>query len=185
MLSQIGGFRCESLDAPFGVTWITLKSQLTMLTKCSKATLNSPKYWLCWTFHLIRRKQFFGPHSQEKDKRLEKPSPQWFFWTRDLGGHVQYSQLLTNSIVTGKISSFQPRWKVLAVSKASYRRKLHAIKALAWPNMLHEIASALVGANHYDDLPTAALRALGGHRPGMSPVLHLSMISHPAADPGF
>jgi hypothetical protein len=92
---------------------------------------------------------------------------------------------MTNSIVTGKISSFQPRWKVLAASKASYRRKLHAIKALAWPNMLHGIASVFVGANHFDDLRIAALRALGEHRPGTSPVLHLSMVCHPSSDPGF
>ena len=130
-------------------------------------------------------KTIFWSTQPKERKTLRETESSVVFWTRDLGGHVQYSQQMTNSIVTGKISSFQPRWKVLAASKASYRRKLHAIKALAWPNMLHGIASAFVGANHFDDLRTAALRALGEHRPGTSPVLHLSMVCHPSSDPGF
>ena len=62
------------------------------------------------------------------------------YWTRDLGGHVQYSQQLTNSVIINKIEHFKPRWKMLAASKASYARKLHAVKALVWPNVLHGIA---------------------------------------------
>eukprot|EP00435_Cladocopium_sp_Y103_P056616 s730_g19.t1 len=107
------------------------------------------------------------------------------YWTRDLGGHVQYSQQLTNSVVTSKIVQFQPRWKSLATSKAGYKKKLHAIQAVAWPNMLHGIASAMVGPSHFDDMRTAALRALGEHRPGLSPIMHLSLICHPKVDPAF
>ena len=50
--------------------------------------------------------------------------------------------------------------------------------------MLHGIASAFLG-NHFDDLRTNALPALADHKPGTSPILHLSLTNHPLADPGF
>eukprot|EP00435_Cladocopium_sp_Y103_P076071 s49_g75.t1 len=107
------------------------------------------------------------------------------FWTRDLGGHVQYSRQMTNSVITSKLEQFKPRWKALAHSKAAYTRKLHAIRAVALPNVLHGIASAFLGNAHFDDLRTNALRAIGEHRPGASPILHFSLLSHPLVDPGF
>ena len=59
-----------------------------------------------------------------------------------VGGDVQYSKQLTNSVVTDKIAQFQPRWKCLAPPKPA-TEKMHAVKSMAWPNnMLHGIVSA-------------------------------------------
>ena len=37
----------------------------------------------------------------------------------------------------------------------------------------------------FEELRTGAVRGLGSHASGMSPLIHLSLIEHPAADPGF
>lgn len=94
---------------------------------------------------------------------------------RDLGGHIQYNQMTTNHVVTERIRTFKPRWKDLAISKAGYTQKLLAIKAVAWPGALHAIASVHVGSDWLDGVRTGALRALGEHKPGCSPLVHLSM----------
>ena len=104
---------------------------------------------------------------------------------RDIGAHLQYSRQATNFTITSKIESFKNRWKSLALSPATYNQKLRAVKAVAYPNMLHGIASAHVGDPWYEDIRTAAVRALGEHKPGCSPPLHLSLFEHPSADPGY
>ena len=62
-------------------------------------------------------------------------------WIRDLGGHVQYSQQSTNSVIVQRILDFKPRWKDLCRSKASYSQKLLALRSVAWPTTMHGIAS--------------------------------------------
>ena len=104
---------------------------------------------------------------------------------RDIGAHMQYTRQATNFTITQKIDSFKERWKSLALSPATYDQKLKAAKAVAYPNMLHGIASAHIGDPWFEDIRTAAMRALGEHKPGCSPVLHLSLFEHPSADPGF
>lgn len=104
---------------------------------------------------------------------------------RDVGAHIQYNRVATNFTITQKIDAFKPRWKSLAISPAQYEQKLRAVKAVAWPNTMHGIASAHVGDPWYEDLRTGALRALNEHRPGCSPPIHLSLVEHPSADPGY
>ena len=87
---------------------------------------------------------------------------------RDVGAHIQYNRVATNFTVTQKIVSFQDRWKTLALSPAPYPQKLRAAKAVAWPNMLHGIASVHLGDPWYEEMRTAAVRALNEHRPGCS-----------------
>lgn len=104
---------------------------------------------------------------------------------RDVGAHMQYTRQATNFTITQKIEAFQDRWKSLALSPATYEQKIRAIKAVAWPNMLHGISSAHLGDKWYEDMRTSSMRALKEHRPGCSPPIHLSLIEHPSVDPGF
>eukprot|EP00435_Cladocopium_sp_Y103_P071758 s627_g38.t1 len=104
---------------------------------------------------------------------------------RDVGAHLQYNRVATNFTITQKIESFKDRWKSLALSPATYHQKLRAAKVVAWPNMLHGISSAHLGDPWYEDMRTALLRALGEHKPGCSPPLHLSLFEFPSADPGY
>ena len=64
---------------------------------------------------------------------------------RDLGGHVQYSQIVTNSTVVQKCEAMPPLWNRLARSCAVYKQKVQAICAKAWPSCLHGIASVHLG----------------------------------------
>ena len=104
---------------------------------------------------------------------------------RDLGGQMQYTRQSTNFVITQRIEAFKPRWKDLTISPAPYRQKLFAIRAVAWTNTLHGIASAHLGTQHYDKLRTCAVKALQEHGPGVSPSVHLSFIEHPSFDPEF
>ena len=45
--------------------------------------------------------------------------------------------------------------------------------------------SVHLGDEHYEQLRTGALRGLGEQCGGASPALHLSLVEHPSADPGF
>lgn len=104
---------------------------------------------------------------------------------RDLGGHMQYTQQNTNHVITLRIKEFKSRWKDLAISPAPYHHKLRAIKAAAWPAALHGSTSVHLGNEWFDELRTGAVRALGEHKPGCSPIVHLSLVEHPTHDPGF
>ena len=104
---------------------------------------------------------------------------------RDLGGHMQYTKKPTNQTITKRIADFKPRWKSLAISPATYQQKLLAVRAVAWSQTLHGIASTVIGPAHFDTLRTEALRALGEHRPGASPAIHFALVEHPTYDPAF
>ena len=106
-------------------------------------------------------------------------------WMRDLGGHVQYSQQSTNSVIVQKILAFKPRWKDLARSKASYGQKLRALRSVAWPTTMHGISSIHLGEDHIDELRTGAMRGIEQHGLGTSPKIHLSLIEPALTDPGF
>ena len=106
-------------------------------------------------------------------------------WARDLGGHVQYSRQTTNSVITKKMEDFKPRWKAVQRSQAPYYQKLRALKSVAWANTLHGISSASIGDENYEPLRTGAVRALGEHHNGTSPIIHLSLVEHPSHDPAF
>ena len=106
-------------------------------------------------------------------------------WMRDLGGHVQYSQLPTNSVIVQRIMDFKPRWKDLARSKASYAQKLRAIRSVAWPTAMHGISSIHLGEDHLDELRTGAMRGTEQHGLGTSPKIHLSLIEPVLTDPGY
>jgi len=84
---------------------------------------------------------------------------------------------MTNSVITRKIEKCSDQnGKTWPIQRP---------RIAAWPNMLHGIASGFLGANHFDDMRTNALKALGDHRPGTSHILHLSLVNHPSADPAL
>ena len=104
---------------------------------------------------------------------------------RDLGGHVQYSKVVTNSTVTNRCEEIKPLWGRLARSLAPYAQKVRALVAKAWPSCLHGVASAHMADDHFDKLRTGALQGLWEHSSGTSPAIHLSLVEGPLADPQF
>lgn len=107
------------------------------------------------------------------------------FWARDLGGHVQYGKQATNSVVTKRMASFKPRWRDFARSNATYKQKIIAVRMVAYPNVLHGIASVHVGEDHYEEIRTGVMTGLCEESAGASPYIHLSLLEFPTADPGF
>ena len=104
---------------------------------------------------------------------------------RHLGGHVQYSQVVTNSTVTDRCLEIKPLWGRLARSLSPYVQKVRAIVAKAWPSCLHGVASVHMADEHFDKLRTGAMQGLNEHATGASPPVHLSLVEQPAADPQF
>ena len=95
---------------------------------------------------------------------------------RDLGGHVQYSKVVTNSTITERCESIKVLWGRLHRSLAPYSQKLRALVSKAWPSCLHGISSVHLADDHYDKLRTGALQGLGERTNGASPIVHLSLL---------
>ena len=76
---------------------------------------------------------------------------------RDVGAHIQYTRQATNFTITRKIEGFKDRWKALALSPAQYEQKLRAVRAVAWPNTLHGIASVHLGDPWYEEMRTGVM----------------------------
>lgn len=124
-----------------------------------------------------KSKAIFWPTRATDRQALKASDRVVSYWTRDLGGHIQYSRQMTNSVITRKIEKCSDQnGKTWPIQRP---------RIAAWPNMLHGIASGFLGANHFDDMRTNALKALGDHRPGTSHCLHLSLVNHPSADPAL
>ena len=132
-----------------------------------------PTKTFCWSTDAHERKIL-------KDREQEVK-----MWARDLGGHVQYSRQATNSIITDRIKLFRDRWPAFARSHAPHRQKIKALKMVAWPNALHGATSIHLGNDHYEELRTGAMRGLTLQAWGASPLIQLSLVEHPSADPAF
>ena len=130
-------------------------------------------------------KTFMWANNSADRKHLRSMQQHTRLWARDLGGHMQYSRQSTNSTITSRICAFKERWRDIARSHAPYHQKLIAIKMVGWPNALHGVSSVHLSDEWFEELRTGAVRGLGSHASGMSPLIHLSLIEHPAADPGF
>ena len=105
------------------------------------------------------------------------------FYSRGLGGHMNYTRLSTNCTVQDKISSCSPFWSKLARSCAPTAQKERALYVAAWPNMFYGISTITLGKNHFQKLRTQATKALNLHQMGANPMLQLSCVSHPCTDP--
>lgn len=90
-----------------------------------------------WSVHTEQRKALRGCNHQVK------------LTARDLGGHVQYSQVVSNSSITERCAKLQPLWGRLSRSLAPYRQKVQALRTKAWPACLHGIASVHLGDDHF------------------------------------
>eukprot|EP00438_Fugacium_kawagutii_P015675 Skav217052 [mRNA] locus=scaffold1849:236442:240761:+ [translate_table: standard] len=130
-------------------------------------------------------KTILWANNASERKTLRDSQHQVVQWARDLGGHVQYSQLPTNKVVTAKILKFKPRWRDFARSLATKDQKVKAIKQAAWPNALHAVSSVNLSKECVREMRTAAMRSLGLEQLGASSLIQLSLLESPLTDPGF
>ena len=105
------------------------------------------------------------------------------FYSRGLGGHMNYTKMITNCTIQDKIAACSQLWSKLARSCAPITQKERALYVAAWPNMFYGISTVGLGQCHFQKLRTQATRALNVHQMGSSPLVQLSCVSHPITDP--
>ena len=106
-------------------------------------------------------------------------------FARDLGGHLNYTKLRTNFTLQEKIHMFSPFWQRLCRSFAPASQKERALVVAAWPNLFYGICTVTMGMAHFDKLRTQACKALNLTQNGLNPLLQLSCVGNPKADPEF
>ena len=107
------------------------------------------------------------------------------YWARDLGGHMQYGQQVTNQTVASRCAAAGPLWNKLARSLATYSQKLRASRSKAYPRCLHAIQSVHLADEHFDRLRTGVMQGVGSSKTGSSPLAHLSLVEEPKNDPQY
>ena len=104
--------------------------------------------------------------------------------TKDLGAHIGFTKQHTNKTLVDRMSDLDQLWPQLKRSKAGYKTKVRALRAVAWPRGLFAIESALVGQNHWLTLRRKAVQALQFDKPGVNPILLLGLVES-YVDPEF
>lgn len=104
---------------------------------------------------------------------------------RDLGGHMQYTNQVTNYTVLDRCKAIVPVWNRLSRSLASYSQKVRAVKTKAWPNCLHGSTSTHIGEENFEALRTGCMQGLKVSHAGTSPLARMSLIEDPSLDPQF
>lgn len=102
---------------------------------------------------------------------------------RDLGAHMEYGKRTTNHVLRKRIDAMPSVWMALARSPAPYRQKVYALRVKGWPQALSGCTAASLGEVHFRVLRTGACRGLKVHAPGISPMVHLSLVERPADRP--
>ena len=103
---------------------------------------------------------------------------------KDLGAHMQFCRLVTNYTVARKCRGLAPVWSRLARSLPTYQHKLRAVRCKAWPSCLHAISAVHLADRRFASLRTGAVKAIGEHKRGTSPLIHfLSLVEPPHTDP--
>ena len=104
---------------------------------------------------------------------------------RDLGAHLQFESRQTNATVTSKFKALPALWHLLSRSHATYDQKLKVLRTVAWPRAMYSVSTVHIGNAHFVDARAGAFQAIGGTKAGANPQIHLSLTTHPSADPEF
>ena len=104
---------------------------------------------------------------------------------RDLGAHLQTSCRFSNKTQVDRIRALDERWPRLAASHAPTSQKVRALSTAAWPSALHAISVTPIGECHISALRSKAMKGINLKAPGANPLLQLSLLEYPVADPFF
>ena len=131
-----------------------------------------------------RKKTFGWATCPDLRKRMRDHGIQVLHHARELGGHLGISRQYTNRTVAQRIADLGDFWVQLRASHARYKAKVYMLRAVAWPRGLHAVASAPIGDQTWLALRRSAVKALGWQKPGVNPVVLLSLVE-PVVDPQF
>ena len=129
-----------------------------------------------------RKKTFAWSTCAEVRSELRQAGIPVQSFAKDLGAHVAFTRQHTNKTVTDRLDSLAPLWTQLKASKASYKLKLKALRAVAWPRGLFAISSASVSNATWWTQRRKATQALNFDKAGVNPLLLLGLVES-AVDP--
>ena len=138
-----------------------------------------------WDLQLDSKKLVFWATSPQCRRHLRQAGCKVALDFKELGAHVRFSRRKTNYTQTVRVRSLETRWGRLSASLSPYARKVSALKTAAWPRALHSISNVELGECHFSALRSGAMRGINAKAPGANPVIHLSLIEHPTADPAY
>ena len=97
----------------------------------------------------------------------------------ELGGSLTFSTGRSMRTFSKRSNQAEPKWSRLARSAAA------VLQSVFWAKSLHGCSGSILPENFIRGLRTKAMRSLGAHRAGASPIIRLSLAPSPLADPGF
>ena len=129
-------------------------------------------------------KTYFWSNDAAERSQARQAEQQLQSSSRDLGAHMEYGRKNTNHVLRRRLDTMPRVWTALARSTAPCRQKVYALRTKGWPQALSAGTSASLGEVHLRTLRTGACKGLRIHAPGISPMIHLSLVEHPMTDPG-
>ena len=138
-----------------------------------------------WDLALDPGKMVLWASSAAERRHFRQQGRQVVHAARNLGGHQAFTRARTNDTIKQRLLTLDLLWPRLRSSLAPLNQKFRALVAAAWPKALHGISSTNLGATNFEQLRSGAIRGLGIGRPGMNPVLVLSLVEFPLCDPEF
>ena len=138
-----------------------------------------------WDLAVDPAKSAAWASSPEARKQLRASGLSVVLASRDLGGQASSTRGRSNAVITSRIASLDAVWPRLASSPSPYRAKVSALSTAVWPRALYGCSTAQLAKSHFQRLRTGALRGLQAQKPGANPLIHLSLVEYPVADPAF
>ena len=102
---------------------------------------------------------------------------------KNLGAHVQFTRLHTNSTLMARMRDAPTLWVKLRVSACGYLAKVRAIRVAAWPRFLHGVSATTLSLTAFKTLRSGAMKGLRADAAGANPLVHVSLIEKPSTDP--
>ena len=161
------------------------KTKASSAEDAVRALRAAEQFAVMWDLTLDRSKSVAWATSSLARKVLRQQGLPVVLATRDLGGHVSFCKKKSNFTLADRTKKLDAIWPRLQASSSPYRYKVRALWSSAWPKALYGASVTLIGRNHMQVLRSGALRGLNARRPGANPLLHLSLLEFPLADPGY
>ena len=127
---------------------------------------------------LLCLKAFFELWNMRVD--LEKS----YCW-KELGGILAFTKRQFTGFQTSRLAKLEPKWRRLAASFAPLPQKLAVLPSVFWAGGLYGIFGSCYGEGHFDQIRSAALKALTLNKSRTNSMLHVSLSPQPQTDPGY
>ena len=92
-------------------------------------------------------------------------------FTRELGAHLAFTKQFTNRVAQDRFQALDQFWNALKCSRASFARKIFAVKAVGLPRCMYGISTVPLGHSVWVGFRRKASAALGMQKPGVNPLL--------------